>query len=55
MQRDESKDGGAGAVARNPFQSLRRRGSLIVGTLGLPTGAGWQTVAGFQKLSENNA
>jgi hypothetical protein len=24
-------------------------------TLGLPTGAGWQTVAGFQKLSENNA
>jgi len=37
------------------LQSLRRRGSLIVGALGLPTGAGWQTVAGFQKLSENNA
>jgi hypothetical protein len=37
------------------FQSLRRCGSLIVGPLGLPTGAVWQTVAGFQKLSENNA
>jgi hypothetical protein len=37
------------------LQSLRRRGSLIVGALGLLTGAGWQTVAGFQKLSENNA
>ena len=37
------------------LQSLRRRGSLIVGALGLPTGAGRQTVAGFQKLSENNA
>jgi transposase len=37
------------------LQSLRRRGSLIVGALGLPTGAVWQTVAGFQKLSENNA
>jgi len=36
------------------LQSLRRRGSLIVGALGLPTGVGWQTVAGFQKLSENN-
>jgi len=32
------------------LQSLRRRGSLIVGAFGLPTGAGWQTVAGFQKL-----
>ena len=37
------------------LQSLRRRGSLIVGAFGLPTGAGWQTVAGFQKLSENKA
>src|SRR5215471_2574162 len=37
------------------LQSLRRRGSLIVGALGLPTGAGRQTVAGFQKLSKNNA
>jgi hypothetical protein len=37
------------------LQSLRRRGSLIVGALGLSTGVGWQTVAGFQKLSENNA
>src|SRR5215831_11421618 len=37
------------------LQSLRRRGSLIVGALGLPTGVGWRTVAGFQKLSENNA
>jgi hypothetical protein len=37
------------------LRSLRRRGSLIVGALGLPTGVGWQRVAGFQKLSENNA
>jgi len=37
------------------LQSLRRRGPLIVGALGLPTSAGWQTVAGFQKLSKNNA
>jgi transposase len=37
------------------LQSLRRRGSLIVGALGLPTSAAWQTVAGFQKLSKNNA
>ncbi len=34
------------------LQSLRRRGSLIVGTVGLHTCAGWKTVAGFQKLSE---
>ena len=33
------------------LQSLRRRVSLIAGALGLPTGAGWQTVAGFQNLS----
>jgi hypothetical protein len=36
------------------LQSLHRRGSLILGALGLPTGAGWQTVAGFQKLSGRN-
>ena len=35
------------------LQSLRRRGSLIVGTVGLHTGAGWKMVAGFQKLSEH--
>ena len=37
------------------LQSLRRRGSLIVGAFGLATRAGWHTVAGFQKLSEHNA
>jgi transposase len=37
------------------MQSLRRRGSLLVGALALPTGGGWKPVAGFQKLSENNA
>jgi len=36
------------------MQSLRRRGSLLAGALGLPTLAGWKSVAGFQKLSENN-
>ena len=34
------------------LQSLRRRRSLLAG---LTTGVGWKTVAGFQKLSENNA
>ena len=38
------------------MQSLRRRGSLLVGALGgVSTSATWKTVAGFQKLSENNA
>lgn len=37
------------------MQSLRRRGSLLAGALGLPTGVGWKSVGGFQKLSENNA
>ena len=36
-------------------QSLRRRGSLLGATLAPATGVGWKTVAGFQKLSENNA
>jgi hypothetical protein len=36
--------------------SLRRRGSLIGTALAsAATGDGWKTVAGFQKLSENNA
>jgi transposase len=35
------------------MRSLRRRGSLLVGTLGVTTSARWKTVAGFQKLSEN--
>ena len=37
------------------MQSLRRRGSLLAGVLGTPTGVGWKSVAGFQKFSENNA
>jgi transposase len=32
------------------MQSLRRRGSLLAGALELATGAGWKSVAGFQKL-----
>jgi len=36
------------------LQSLRRRGSLLGGVLELATGVGWKSVAGFQKLSENN-
>jgi transposase len=36
------------------LQSLRRRGSLLPGVLGLTTGAGWQTIAGFQKFCGNN-
>jgi hypothetical protein len=36
------------------LQSLRRRGSLLGGVLGLATGVGWKSVAGFQKLSEKN-
>jgi len=35
------------------MQSLRRRGSLLVDALGPATGAGWKSVAGFQKLSAN--
>ena len=37
------------------MQSLRRRGSLLVGALGVTTSAPWKTVAGFQKLSEHNS
>ena len=37
------------------MQSLRRRGSCLTGALGPATGAAWQTVAGFQKLSEKNS
>jgi transposase len=36
-------------------KSLRRRGSLLGGVLASATSVGWKTVAGFQKLSENNA
>jgi len=36
------------------MQSLRRRGSLLVGVLGVTTSATWKTIAGFQKLSKNN-
>ncbi len=36
------------------MQSLRRRGSLLAGVLGLPTLAAWKSVGGFQKFSENN-
>jgi hypothetical protein len=35
--------------------SLRRRGSLLADILGGATGFSWKPVAGFQKLSENNA
>ena len=35
-------------------KSLRRRGSLLGAALASATGVGWKTVAGFQKLSENN-
>jgi transposase len=35
--------------------SLRRRGSLLGDALAPATGVAWKTVAGFQKLSENNA
>jgi transposase len=37
------------------LNSLRRRGSQLGAALALATGLGWQTVAGFQRLSENNA
>jgi transposase len=37
------------------LNSLRRRGSLLSGALTLATNVGWKAVAGFQKLSENNA
>jgi transposase len=37
------------------LRSLRRRGSMLGANLAPATGLGWQTVAGFQKLSENNA
>jgi len=35
--------------------SLRRRGSQLGAALAPATGLGWQTVAGFQKLSANNS
>ena len=37
------------------LNSLRRRGSQLGAALAPATGLGWQTVAGFQKLSENKA
>ena len=37
------------------LKSLRRRGALLAGALGLATSAGWKTVAGFQKFSAENA
>jgi transposase len=37
------------------LQSLRRRGSLLGAAIASATGVGWQTVGGFQKLSQNNA
>ncbi len=37
------------------LQSLRRRGSLLGAVAAAATPAGWTPVAGFQKLSENNA
>lgn len=30
------------------MQSLRRRGYLLAGVLGTPTGEGWKSVAGFK-------
>lgn len=35
--------------------SLRRRRSLLADFMGVATGLTWKTVAGFQKLSKNNA
>jgi hypothetical protein len=37
------------------MQSLRRRGPLLPGAFELSTGNKWKTVAGFQRLSKNNA
>jgi transposase len=37
------------------LNSLRRRSSQLGAALAPATGLGWQTVAGFQKLSKNNA
>jgi transposase len=37
------------------MQSLRRRGSLLPGAFALSTGVEWKTVAGFKRLSKNNA
>src|SRR5579862_177747 len=37
------------------LNSLRRRGSQLGAALAPATGLGWQTVAGFQRLSENKA
>lgn len=40
---------------RPSSNSLRRRGSQLGAALAPATGLAWRTVAGFQKLSENNA
>ena len=37
------------------LRSLRRRGSLLGGAFAAATSAGWKSVGGFQKLSENNS
>jgi hypothetical protein len=42
-------------TSRQSIQSLRRRGSLLAGVFGTSTGVEWKSVAGFHKLSENNA
>jgi transposase len=36
-------------------RSLQRRGSPLIGSFAPATGAGWKTVAGFQKLSQENS
>jgi transposase len=36
-------------------RSLQRRGSPLIGSFAPATGAGWKTVAGFQKLSPENS
>ena len=36
-------------------RSLQRRGSPLIGSFAPATGAGWTTVAGFQKLSQENS
>ena len=48
------KDGKPYETRRSNLQSLRPRGSLLGEVLGLTTGVGWKSIAGFQKLSENN-
>ena len=36
------------------LQSLRRRGALLAGALGLPTSGTWKSIGGFQKFSIDN-